>query len=471
MVGIDALIAALGEASVSLDPDDRAQRSGDWSAHSWLQHPGTAGEAGAAAVVFPASTEEVATVLAWAEATRTPIVPRGGGSGVVGGAVASGGVVVLDTARLERISDINTVAMTVTVGAGVGGEPLETELRRNGLTLGHYPQSLSLSTVGGWIASSAVGHASLGYGGIERLVVGLTVVLPGGRIVELRSVPRSAAGPDLRRLFIGSEGTLGVVTEATMAASRLPSGWRWLAFEAPTFVAACDVAREVAQNRVPALVLRAYDRTDAVVTFGEVGFGGEAVLIVAFDENLPGLDASCLAVEASARAVDAVELPGSYGEHWHEHHTDAIDLYRKIMGPERIFGEGVIVDTLEVAGLWHQVPILYRSVGAVLADAAELSGCHLSHAYSSGASLYFTFMLRAGDDAAAVQRHSECWDDIVAACHRAGGTMTHHHGVGLLRAQHLPNELGAGGLQTLRSIKAALDPHGIMNPGKLLPDD
>ncbi len=175
-----------------------------------------------AAVVFPASTEEVATVLAWASQTATAVITRGGGSGVCGGAQADAGSVVLDLTRMNKITGIDQVSQVAHVQAGVRGDQLEDALAGHGLTTGHYPQSLAISTVGGWIAASSAGQASTGFGAIEDVLLGLTAVLPQGEILRCRPVPRSAAGPDLRRLLVGSEGTLAVVTEATLACRARP---------------------------------------------------------------------------------------------------------------------------------------------------------------------------------------------------------------------------------------------------------
>ena len=167
-----------------------------------------------AAVVFPVSTDEVAAVLAWASETRTAVVPRGAGSGVCGGAQAVPGAVVVDLSRMDRVTGVDLVSRVVHVQSGLRGDRLEDALATHGLTVGHYPQSIAMSTVGGWIAASSAGQASAGFGAIEDVLLGLTAVLPGGEVLRCRPVPRSAAGPDLRRLLVGSEGTLAVVTEA-----------------------------------------------------------------------------------------------------------------------------------------------------------------------------------------------------------------------------------------------------------------
>jgi alkyldihydroxyacetonephosphate synthase len=167
--------------------------------------------------------------------------------------------------------------------------------------------------------------------------------------------------------------------------------------------------------------------------------------------------------------LDAPMLDASLGEHWWARRNDAVDLYEGIMGPTRVWGRGVVVDSLETAAPWRALPALYERVRAALAGRAELVSCHLSHVYRSGASLYFTFLVRGEDDEAAVHAYLAAWDDAVAACHETGGTLTHHHGVGRLKARFLERELGAGGLELLRRVKRALDPNGILNPGALLP--
>jgi alkyldihydroxyacetonephosphate synthase len=355
---------------------------------------------------------------------------------------------VLDLGRLDRIVEVDEASRTVTVEAGVRGSDLERVLGEHGLTTGHYPQSLAISSVGGWIATGSVGQASSGYGAIEQLVQGLTAVLADGTVVELRPVPRSDAGPDLRRLFVGSEGTLGVVTQAVLACSPSPREWKWQAYAPDGFADVIALAREARG----AFIVRGYDPVDAGVSFGRDG----CVLVLGF-------------VDGECEPLDAPRLDSSLGRHWWTHRNDAVELYEGIMGPTRVWGRGVVVDSLETAAPWRALPDLYERVRAALAGRAELVACHLSHVYRSGASLYFTFLVRGEDDASGVRAYLETWDDAVAACHEAGGTLTHHHGVGRLKARFLERELGSGGLELLRRVKRALDPNGILNPGALLP--
>jgi alkyldihydroxyacetonephosphate synthase len=421
-----------------------------------------------AAVVFPARTDDVATVLAWATETGTAVIPRGLGSGVCGGAQAQPGAVILDLSRMDRISDVDLVSQTVTVQAGVRGDRLEAALAAQGLTTGHYPQSIAISTVGGWIAASSAGQASTGYGAIEDILLGLTAVLPTGEILRCRAVPRSAAGPDLRRLLIGSEGTLAVVTEATLACRARPAGWQWLAVAFPDFSDMAGALREVRRAGTGVAVLRGYDETDAQFSFGALEDAHGCVGLAGFPADLPGLEARKHAA-AAIMAKTGTELGARYGEHWEQHRNDAVQTYAQVMGPERAFGAGAIVDTMEVAGLWSAVPRLYQEIKHALAPFTAVVGCHLSHLYPSGSSLYFTFLINGTDERDAEAKYRQAWDQAAASCAAAGGTITHHHGVGRLKAPYLAAELGPEGVAVLDRIRAALDPAQIMNPGGLRP--
>jgi alkyldihydroxyacetonephosphate synthase len=461
---LDSLTVLLPDGAVSSHPGELALRARDWWALAMLREARGERLDRPMAVAFPRSTEDVSAVLTWAQETGTVIVPRGGGSGVCGGAQAIRRSVVLDLSRMAEIIDIDVESQAVEVEAGLRGDRLEAALAEQGLTLGHYPQSLALSTVGGWIAARSAGQASAGYGAIEDLLLGLVVCLSDGQVMRLRAVPRSAAGPDLRRLFVGSEGTLGVITEATLSASRLPADLRWVCAAPQDFPQGAGAAREVIQRDLRPLVVRLYDDADAALAFGSLGHQGGPLLLLGFPEDR----------ESDARAADeliggAGPLDEGFGRHWWDHRFDAVDLYRSVMGDERSFGSGVVVDTMEVAGLWSRLPGLYTAVRDTLARHAEAVGCHLSHPYRSGASLYFTFLIRAADDRAVEDAYLRCWRSAAEACHGAGGTVTHHHGVGLLKAPFMEEELGPAGVGALRAIKGGLDPAGILNRGKLIP--
>ncbi len=464
------LVSRLPDGTVRTDAEVRRERAIDSWALALLRRVRGDELPVPAAVVFPASTEEVATILAWASQTSTAVIPRGGGSGVCGGAQAQARSVVLDLSRMNRITGIDLVSQAAHVEAGVHGDQLEEALAEHGLTAGLYPQSIAISTVGGWIAASSAGQASTGFGAIEDVLLGLTAVLPQGEILRCTPVPRSAAGPDLRRLLVGSEGTLAVVTEATLACRARPAGWDWLVFAFPDFAALADGLRQAVREQTGAAVIRGYDETDAQLSFGPLGHPGGCVGMLGFPAGLPGLAArKRAAAEAMQKAGATGELGSRYGEHWWDHRNDAVGTYQAIMGPDRAFGDGVIVDTFEVAGLWSAVPKLFAAIREALAAHAQAVGCHLSHLYPSGSSLYFTFLISGADDLDAEARYLAAWDQAVRSCAAVGGTITHHHGVGRLKAGYLAADLGETGVDVLRRIKAALDPAGIMNPGVLLP--
>ena len=462
------LASRLPDGTISTDPQTLREHATDSWPLTLLRRVRGDDLPEPAAVISPATTGEVATVLAWASQTSTAVIPRGAGSGVCGGAQAQTQAVVLDLSRMDRIGEVDAISHTVEVQAGVRGDRLEQELAKLGLTTGHYPQSVAISTVGGWIAASSAGQASTAFGAIEDILLGLTAVLPDGEILRLRSVPRSAAGPDLRRLLVGSEGTLAVVTEATLACRARPKTWEWLAFSYPDFTTMAAALKDVKRAETGAAVLRGYDETDAQLGFGALNHTTGCVALAGFPAGPPGLDARKQAATAILQTTGA-ELGSRYGEHWWQHRNDAVQTFAQIMGPERTFGTGVIVDTMEVAGLWSAVPRLYGAIKTELSAHAQTVACHLSHLYPSGSSLYFTFLITGADDHEAETTYRAAWQQAAHACTEAGGTITHHHGVGRLKAPFLGAELGETGLGLLDTIRAALDPAGIMNPKALRP--
>ena len=465
------LASRLPDGTISTDPQTLRQSATDSWPLALLRRVRGDDLPEPAAVISPATTGEVATVLAWASQTGTAVIPRGAGSGVCGGATADNDAVVLDLSRMDRIGPVDQESQTVEVQAGVRGDRLEKELAKLGLTTGHYPQSVAISTVGGWIAASSAGQASTGFGAIEDVLLGLTAVLPDGEILRCRAVPRSAAGPDLRRLLIGSEGTLAVVTEATLACRARPTAWEWLAFSYPDFTTMAAALKDVKRAETGAAVLRGYDETDAQLGFGALNHTTGCVALAGFPAG-PAGPAGLDARKQGAAAIlqtNGTELAARYGEHWWQHRNDAVQTFAQIMGPERTFGTGVIVDTMEVAGLWSAVPRLYESIRAALSAHAQAVACHLSHLYPSGSSLYFTFLIGAADDREAETTYRAAWKQAAKACTEAGGTITHHHGVGRLKAPFLTQDLGETGAHVLTRIRKALDPAGIMNPGGLRP--
>jgi len=467
---VDALASLterLPDGAVSTHPGELTSRSRDAWPLAMLREARGERLPRPMAVVFPRSTEDVSSTLAWATETGTAVVPRGGGSGLTGAAQAAWRGIVLDLSFLNRLLGIDRESRTVEVEAGTHGDRLEAALGREGLTLGHDPQSLSFSSVGGWIASSSAGHASAGFGTIADMVLGLEAVLAGGEVLRLPAVPRPSAGPDLRRLLIGSEGTLAVITRATLAVAPLLEGYRWRASLFPRFEEGIAAAREITHSPVRPLVLRLFDDADAASAFGDLGHEDGAVLLVGLGEDGTA-EERATAAAATAQAAGASPLPEAYGERWWEQRNDGAGLYRRIMGEERMLGPGVVVDAVQVQALWSALPRVYAAVRQALAEhAARPVTGHLTHPHRSGATLSFGFLLHGQDDQAAEARYLRCWEEAARACRDAGGSLG--HGVGLLRAPFLEGEIGPAGVAVLRAVKNALDPHGVLNPAKLLP--
>lgn len=448
---------------MSTDERDLQDHAGDWSPAHFVALRQTGSSRRPACVFRPDSPEQLADALRWANDQRCAVVPYGGGSSVCRGIEVDGGMVV-DLEAMNRLRDVDEKAQTCTVEAGMNGAVLRDELASYGLRLGHEPQSIAISTVGGWVATKACGQLSAEYGGIEDLVRGVEAVLPGGAIAPLRDRPRSSVGPDVARLMIGSEGTLGVVTAVSLRLRPAPTEERAdaaLWFDHMTDgVAAC---RRIAQSRLHPAVVRLYDADDTLLFLRHRPdlVAGRCVLVVSFEGE-----------DNSARLRAAAELSGgSRGEdaiaaHWWDHRNDAVQEYRKTMAGEGVLGPHGVVDTMEVSGSWSALRGLYHGLKDALSRSAAFVGCHLSHVYSDGACLYFTLAAPCATDHEAAATLDTWWETGMKTCLAEGGSISHHHGIGRLKARWLPQEMGEW-WHVLRSVKQALDPNGIMNPGAL----
>jgi alkyldihydroxyacetonephosphate synthase len=484
----ERLVAAVGAEHVRDDRLARVTHAAGRGYHDLVRL--RAGEASPApdAVLYPGSAEEIAEVLAICAQERVAVVPFGGGTSVVGGVEPLRGsfdaVLALDLARLDRLLAVDPVSLTATVQAGMTGPALEAALAEHRLTLGHFPQSFEFSTVGGWVATRSAGQASTGYGRIDALVLGLRVVTPSGEI-GTRAVPASAAGPSLRELLVGSEGTLGVIVEVTLRVRPRPSVRRYEAFSLPRLEAGADAFRALVQGGIAPDVLRLSDPVETRVSLALSGGDGLAARALRAYLRARGHGHGCLAIAGWAgtqeaelrrrraaaarvlRAHGAVALGTPVGHAW-EHGRFHAPYLR-----DELLAHGVMVETLETATTWDRLLELHDAVAAALDAALRGRGAppvvmsHVSHVYRVGASLYFTFVARQEQGAELAQWHAAkaaASDAILAH----GGTITHHHAVGRDHAPWLPGELGELGIELLRAAKATLDPAGIMNPGKLL---
>jgi alkyldihydroxyacetonephosphate synthase len=451
-----ALLADLTAAGVAFDvsAEVRADHGRDW----WpLTIPDVARgrvPRWPGVVVRPSSSDEVRHVLRIASAHHVAVTAQGGRSSVVGGAVAPEGAIALDMTGMNRVLDLDTISGTVSVEAGVFGPDLERVVREMGWTVGHFPQSFELATVGGWIACRGAGQYSNRYGKIEDIVRGLHVVLANGEALELGGrAPRQAVGPDLVQLFVGSESTLGVITRATLVMHPAPTSERRGAYGFASFDDGLDACRRIMQRDARPAVLRLYDEVESTRSFGV-----ESCALIVLDEGDALLVDATMRIVAEECAI-ATELDPAHVATWLEHRNDVGAL-------APLWERGYVVDTIEVAGNWATLSAMRRSVLDALRQlpGITVASVHQSHAYLDGACLYFTFAGRPEDDVTGFYRRA--WECVTKEVLELGGALSHHHGVGRNRARFVPEALGDA-FGVLRDLKGQLDPDNIMNPGVL----
>ncbi|MGW5281841.1 FAD-binding oxidoreductase [Streptomyces collinus] len=428
------------------------------------------------AVVLPATHDEVLAVLRACAAHGLAAVPFGGGTSVVGGlAPERSAFVALDLRRMNRLQAVDPVSRTAVLQPGLRAPEAEALLAEHGFTLGHFPQSFEWATIGGFAAARSSGQASAGYGRFDDMVLGLTLATPEGT-VETGRAPRSAAGPDLRQLILGSEGAFGVITSVLVRVRPLPAtrvyeGWRFASFAEGT-----EALRRLAQDGPRPTVLRLSDETETLIGLAQpdaIGAGPEngagCMAITGYEGT-----AEETALRREQAAAVLTECGGTLagtgpGERW------AHGRYSAPYLRDALLDVGAFAETLETAAFWSRVPELYDAVRTALTETLTGAGtpplvmCHISHVYENGASLYFTVVSAQGADPVAhwaPAKHAA--NDAVLA---AGGTITHHHGVGTDHRDWYVREAGPLGIEALLAVKRRLDPDGLLNPGVLLPTD
>jgi len=415
-------------------------------------------------VVRPETEEAVAEVLAIADAHRTPVVPWGGGSGTQGGCLPIRGGIVIDMTALDEIIEVDERSMTVTAQAGVNGRRLEAELNERRLMLPHYPASVEWATVGGYIAARGSGVLSTRYGKIEDLLLSLRVATPAGGLMDTVGVPRHAVGPELTQLFVGSEGTLGVITRATLQLVPMPAERRFAAVAFPSVGIGIEAIRGALQAGHRPSVVRMYDEDATRLAFSPVvGEQLSGVYTVLAFEGEP----EAVAVEERrtlelARAAGAEVLDPALGQRWWDRRYD-------FYGPPHQPELPSIWGTLDVVATYSRIDAVYDALRTAVREPYADSGLelrmHFSHWYLWGTMIYGRFVVPdGGPDALAL--HDRIWEDGMTAALDAGGVMNDHHGVGIKLGPYMRRQHGAA-LDTMRAIKAALDPNDVMNPGKL----
>lgn len=439
------------------------------------------------AVLVPADAVAVGRLIDACAAHGVAVVPFGGGTSVVGGVEPLRGshqvLISLDLTALREVT-VDEISLTARLGAGLRGPEAEAALAAQGLTLGHFPQSFEYATIGGFAATRSAGQASSGYGRFDSLVSSVRLLSPAGNLHTLET-PHTAAGPALREVVIGSEGTLGVIPDVTVRIRPAPPQRRYEAWIAESFEAGVEIVRVLAQGPGLPTVIRVSDEEETLGSLALSGprgaagraFGtylkarrraGGALMIVGFEGDEETLTRRRARTVRALRGGGAVYLGRAGGRSW-EHGRYAGPYQRDLL-----MEMGAMAETLETSQTWTRLGELHRAVGAAIKGALDGQGtpglvfCHLSHAYADGASLYFTFISRAKRGA-----ELEQWAAVKKAASEAivanGATITHHHATGRDHTPYMAAEVGETGLEVLRAVKERLDPTGIMNPGKLLP--
>jgi len=407
-------------------------------------------------VISPSNREEIHAILKCANKYKVQITPFGGGSGVLGGAIPINGSAILNLQRMNRFISLDEKSLVAKFESGIIGANLEMELNHRGYSMGSIPQSLYCSTLGGWISTRAVGQFSTKYGKIEDMVLGMEVVLPDGSLLNIRPVPRRSTGPSLKDLFLGGEGTLGIVTRAVVSVHPVPALTSRQSFTLPSIEMALETVRMILRADARPAVVRIFDESEA-----ERYFGTKKVTAIFISEGEPDF------VRPEAKLISSIA--GQHGGTPQGENPVEIWLKKRFdigLGPV-IMQQGGIVDTIEVVSLFKDATNLYNDMMTSMraVTGSLLVSGHFSHFYREGACLYITFV---GFPADPYRYYEDTWKAAMEATLRNNGSISHHHGIGMWRMRFMEQELGKEGVELLRRIKSAFDPNGILNKGKLI---
>ncbi|WP_405150211.1 FAD-binding oxidoreductase [Nocardia salmonicida] len=469
------LTGIVGDEYLTTDDIDRLRHAGGKSTPDLLRRRASTPQDAPDAVVFPADHPQVLALLGYCAEHGIAVVPFGGGTSVVGGVDPVRGqfdtVIALDLRRLDTLTAVDPASGTATLGAGLTGPQAEELLGAHGLSLGHFPQSFEFASIGGFAATRSSGQASAGYGRFDDMVERLVIATPQGTL-DLGRAPASAAGPDLRELFVGSEGALGIITSVTLRVHPVPETVGYQAWSFPDFATGAAALRTVVQAGAAPTVMRLSDEAETGLNLARsADVGGNPVsgclAITTFEGSRAHVAARSVEASALLAASGGTALGEAPARQW-EHGRFAAPYMR-----DALLDVGVLCETLETATSWANLANLKVKVTGALMDALGSQGtpalvmCHISHTYPTGASLYFTVVAKQLDDPIAQWRiaKSAASDAMVAA----GGTITHHHAVGADHRPWMGAEIGDLGVRVLRAVKRELDPTGVLNPGKLVP--
>ena len=478
-------------ALVDITPETRLRNGLGQSLPDWLKL--RYGKVGSVpdGVAFPESSEQVRQLLDYAQACGAAVIPYGGGTSVVGHLTAQPGdqpVLTINLSRMSRLIGLDRQAQLATFGAGVVGPDLEAQLRAHGYTLGHFPQSFEYSTLGGWVVTRSSGQQSLRYGRIEQMFAGGRVETPSGTLT-IRTCPASAAGTDLREMVLGSEGRIGILTEATVRVTPLPQHESFHAVFFPSWEQGQDAVRSIAQAKLPLSMLRLSNPAETLTTLTLAGHKkligalntylrwrgcgeGKCMLMIGATGDKSTAANALAGALRIARAWQGKHVGRAMGDKWKHNRFHGVYLRNSL------WQQGYAVDTVETAVDWPGVNAMMQALeqaatGALASFGEQLhTYTHLSHVYAQGASVYTTFAYRlAGDYERDLARWRALKGAVCAAIVAHRGTISHQHGVGTDHAPYLAAEKGELGISAMRHLYRHFDPAGMMNPGKLLPEE
>jgi alkyldihydroxyacetonephosphate synthase len=472
----DALSAIVGAEHLLTEDSVRILHAGGKSTLDLLRRRDFGVQDAPDAVLAPGDDDEVAAVLRFCADHSIAVVPFGGGTSVVGGLDPLRGdfkaVVAVDLQRFDELHALDDTSWEAELGAGLTGPQAEELLGARGFSLGHFPQSFCFATIGGFAATRSSGQDSAGYGRFDDMVRGLRAITPAG-VLDVGRAPASAAGPDLRQLLLGSEGTFGIITRVRVRVHPVPEATRHEAWSFPDFATGADALRAVAQTGTGPTVIRLSDEAETGVNLatteqiGEQKITGGALAITAFEGTEAHVESRHTETRELLQRWGGTSLGEAPARAWEHGRFNAPYLR------DALLSAGALCETLETATSWASLPEVKAAVTEALTRSLADSGtpalvlCHISHVYPTGASLYFTVV--AAQRGNATQQWRAAKTAASEAMMRTGATITHHHAVGADHRPWMREEIGDLGVEVLRAVKATLDPTGIMNPGKLIP--
>ena len=414
-------------------------------------------------IVWPQTVDQIQKIVRLANQESIPIIPVSGAGGVVGGILATTGGIIVDVKKMNRVLSLDEESFTVTAEPGILGIELEEYLEARGYTTGHLPSSIYSSALGGFAAARSAGVLSSKYGKIEDMITGLEVVLPTGELLRTKAVPRSSMGPDIKQLFIGSEGTYGIISELTLRITPTPETTQFASFLFPDLHAGMNAVKQVFRQDLKPALIRLYDENETRFVLSRFTPPSDGACVLNFIYR-----ATKELVRLEKRGVTKICLEGGAedlgpapSKHWWNNRFDLYYPSSMNMGP------GMLYDVLDVASSYTNLEKMYWEMRKAIEAFGVGTMSHFSHFYPDGGNIYVIFVGHASSPEEVETKYQQIWDAGLEAAHRAGGTLSHQHGVGLLKAPWMSIEHGETGFALLQAIKQYLDPNNIMNPGKL----